>query len=253
MAENVADALLELAKQRARDMSRGSRRKDIPVRSRFIRALDTPDGGTADTPLTRLVRAGDSDGLTLRLYLALLWRCSAEPYSTEIQARLWAELLTLPGPLLSQKRRVSEALKRLAREKLIVLESRPGRAPIIGLLDESGDGTLYAPPRGSKDPAKRWVKVPTALWQNDAFHQLTTPGLAMLLAILAEAATPTSEVWWSVDRFQRRIGLTPATRARGTKQLVDGGFLHVHRTSLGSSTQARFAPEHSRNVYTLTL
>ena len=252
MAQNVTPQSLETARQRAAAMQKGSRRTDIPLRTRFIRDLDASSGETADTPLKRLVRAGDSDGLTLRLYLALLWRCSAPPYETEIPARMWAELLALPEPMQPQQRRIAHALRRLEDQKLItVTRTKPGKAPTITLLDEAGDGTEYAPPRGSKDPHDRWVKVPVSLWQNERFHTLTTPGLAMLLAILADRSSEAAPLWWTVEVFTRRIGLTPSTRSRGTKELHAAGLLKLGRERV--SRTDRFAPEQVRNTYTLTL
>lgn len=252
MPQKVSDESLKIARRHAAAMQKGSRRTNIPLRTRFIRDLETSPGETADTPLKRLVRAGDSDGLTLRLYLALLWRCSAPPYETEIPARMWAELLALPEPMQSQQRRIAHALRRLEEQKLVtVTRTKPGKAPTITLLDESGDGTEYTPPRGSTDPHDRWVKVPVSLWQDERFHTLTTPGLAMLLAILADRSSESTPLWWTVEVFTRRIGLTPSTRSRGTKELHAARLLKLGRERV--SRTDRFAPEQVRNTYTLTL
>lgn len=246
------EGVLKTAKERARQMSAGSRRVDIPVRARFIRDVDAKTGGTANTPMKRLVAAGSRDGITLRLYLALLWRCSAPPYNTEIPARLWAELLALEPPMETYSRRISSAVKRLEDAGLIAVERVKGQPSVITLLDESGDGTPYSPPRGGRAPLDRWVKVPIGLWQNDDFYGLGTPGLAMLLAVLAERNAADEAMWWSVKRFQQRIGLTPSTRARGLKQLREARLLTVGREKLASNP-GRFSKDPVRHTYLLHL
>ncbi|AHW65717.1 Hypothetical protein CGLY_16720 (plasmid) [Corynebacterium glyciniphilum AJ 3170] len=209
-------------------------------------------GEHAETPLKRLVTSGGRDGITLRLYLALLWKCSASPYDVEIPARLWAELLGLEPPVETYSRRVNGAVKRLEDANLISVDRRRGKPSVVTLLDESGDGSPYRPPRGSKDPLDRWVRVPIELWQGDSFYQLGTPGLAMLLAILAERNKPNEPMWWSISQFQRRIGLAPTTRARGVKQLREAGLLTAERKRL-PSVPGSFANDPVRQTYLLHL
>lgn len=244
--------IITIAKDRAAQMSTGSRRVDIPVRSRFIRDVNAGSGETADTPMRQLVKSGSRDGITLRLYLALLWRCSSPPYNTVIPAQKWAELLALEPPVETYSRRVTSAIKRLEAANLISVERSKGKTSVITLLDEAGDGTPYRPPRNGNTPNNRWVKVPISLWQTEQFYELGTPGLAMMLAILAEGHDDGSPVWWSVQRFQQRIGITPSTRARGVKQLSEAGLVTVGREKI-ASVPGRFAKDAVRHTYKLHL
>lgn len=244
--------ILQTAKLHALDMSNGSRRTGIPVRTRFIRDVGASAGEVADTPMRRLVTSGSRDGVTLRLYLALLWRCSAPPFSTDAPTRRWAELLALPAPTSTYTRRISSALKRLEKEKLITVDRVKGRTSVITLLDESGDGNPYQPSLGSKSPWEHWVRVPISLWQDDSFYSLGTPGLAMLLAILAERNDPDEPMWWSESRFKQRIGLTPSTRARGIKELNEAQLVTVQRKKM-TPVPGRFARDASRHTYLLHL
>lgn len=244
--------ILATAMSRAEEMSSGSRRESVPIRSRFIRDVDAGSGGTADTPMRRLVTAGGREGITLRLYLALLWRCSAAPYETTIPAQQWAELLALEPPVETYSRRVASAITRLEAANLISVKRERGKTSVITLLDESGDGSPYEPPSGGKTAESRWVKVPISLWQTEQFHGLGTPGLAMMLAILAESNDDGRPVWWSVSRFEKRIGITPSTRARGVKELSESGLLTVGRRKV-SDVPGRFSREAVRHTYKLHL
>ena len=57
------------------------------------------------------------------LYLALIWRCSAPPFSTDLQARKWALLLGLEDPDVRGARRMTNALDVLEREGLVKLDA----------------------------------------------------------------------------------------------------------------------------------
>ena len=146
----------------------------------------------------------------------------------------------------------SEAIKRLETENLITVDRVPGRASVITLLDESGDGSPYKPPRDGSDPRNRWIKIPIAIWKKDNFFDLSTPGLAMMLAILAERNKPEEFMWWSTSRFQSRIGLTESTRARGMKELKNAGFLTVRKQRVPNNKKT-FSRSAVRSTYLLHL
>src|SRR5436309_16071613 len=70
------------------------RRVHPPVRKSFACSTDA-----GPCPVAQSVGIGGRGGaVALKLYLALLWRCSAEPFDTDISARRWATLLSLPDP-----------------------------------------------------------------------------------------------------------------------------------------------------------
>lgn len=243
--------VVEVAKAHARSMSNNSRREEIPIRSRFIRDVGSENGGVANTALKRVVETGGRDGIALRLYLALVWRASAEPYTSDIAASKWGELLALDLPETTYARRVNRAIGCLEAANLIKVDRCRGKTSVITLLDESGNGRKYVRPRTGKTPETRWIKIPVRLWQEDAFYDLKTPGLAMLLAILAEKQSD-DPVWWSVNKFQERIGISQSTRSRGVKELKTAGWVHVQRKPV-TNQKGTFAKDHYRNTYDLRL
>lgn len=237
-----------------------TRRVDIPIRKTFVRSLD-PE---TVPPLARIVsRGGRGGGLAVKLYIALIWRCSAKPYSTEIPARKWARLLALEDPNHKGARRVAKALKLLEELQLIELTTRRGEPSIICLKDESGDGSEYELPstaytkgRADKD---RYLKVSVKLWTKAYIQMLSSPALAMLLILLTEGsgdaekgAKEGTEVWWSTERFPLRYWISPAMRSRGTKDLIAAGLLYVRRQSVANpGSKKDFVRERVRNVYRL--
>ena len=120
------------------------------------------------------------------------------------------------------------------------------------LLDEGGSGLPYGAPRQARRAEDAWVKVPSGLWQLKEFYDLRTPGLAMLLAILADTSSKTGYAWWSPAHFERRIGLSQSTRSRGVRELSDAGLLEIQRKRLEPG-EGSFSNDKFRNTYRLTL
>lgn len=241
-------ARVELACQHAAEIDESaSRRRSAPVRAEFVRDL----GGSGGTPLAHLVQVGGrGGGVALRLYLSLIWRSSADPFTTSLPARKWAELLALPDPAGRGARRIVDALKTLKETRLISVERRAGDTSVVTLLHESGSGAPYSLPRG--DQGERYLQVPSRLWLNGELHELSAPGVAMLLAVLVDQTAPGEPVWWATSVFHGRFGLSPATRARGTKELVTAGLLDVRRAPISTARGRSFAAERVRNVYSVT-
>ncbi|QXC46372.1 hypothetical protein [Rhodococcus qingshengii] len=250
----VSKESIKLAKE---ILKTSNRRVDIPVRNSFVR--DSENNG--ETPLSRLVAArGRGNAVAIRLFLALIWRCSSPPFDTEISSRKWATLLSLDDPEKGGAKRISDALKTLEREKLIKLTPHPGQPSTIELLEESGTGAAYELPStayvrsGDQRDRHLYFKVPSRLWTRGHIQTLSAPALAVLLAVLSSQEGPGKPVWWSTALFPARFGLSPATRARGTKELVDHGLLKVGKTLVTESSFSKrdFSRERVRNVYRLT-
>ncbi|RYH65392.1 MAG: hypothetical protein EON54_05875 [Alcaligenaceae bacterium] len=233
-------------------------RVDIPVRQLFVRDPE----GKGSTPLSRLVATrGRGNAVAIKLYLALIWRCAAPPFDTQVSSRKWAALLSLDDPERAGAKRVADAFRTLEREQLISLSTRPGEASTIQLLEESGIGAAYELPSTAyvlaDDPKvkdrHRYFKVPARLWTQGHIQSLSAPALAVLLAVLSSQEAPGKPVWWSTTLFPARFGLSPATRARGTRELVDNGLLKVGKMLVNDSnfSSREFAPERVRNVYRL--
>ena len=236
---------IELSRALAAEIDHSSaRRRSVPVRSVFARDMT----GQHAAPMAKLVAIGGRGGeVLLKLYLALIWRSSGEPFSTAIPARKWAELLALPEPSTNGARRVTDAVKTLQEHNLIAVEHRRGDPSVITLLHESGHGQPYFIPRGGNDD--RYFHIPAKMWVSGQLQRLTAPGLAVLMAVLSEQSQPGAPVWWSTTRFAGRFGVSPATRARGTRELRAAGLLAVTRRSVTTSPGKSFAAERVRNVY----
>lgn len=227
------------------DQSSG-RRRSVPVRTAFARDLTESQGA----PMGKLIAIGGRGGeVLLKLYLALIWRSSAKPFATKLSARKWAELLALPDPTKNGARRVSDGLKTLADQRLIAVEQRRGEPPLVTLLREDGSAQPYYVPRGANGDF--YFQIPAQLWTTGQLQKLSAPGLAMLMAVLAEQKqdSPGSPVWWSTTRFPGRYGLSPATRARGTRELKDVGLLEVDRKLLPPTPGKSFSVDRVRNIY----
>jgi hypothetical protein len=222
------------------DESSGKRRS-VPVRATFARDL----AETRNAPMGKLVAIGGRGGeVPVKLYLALIWRSSAEPFATRLSARWWAELLALPDSSGNGTRRVRDALKTLGDHDLIEVKQRRGIPPVVTLLREDGSGQPYSVPRGAN--GDYYFQIPAQMWTTGQLQKLSTPGLAMLMAVLAEQTSPGSPVWWSTTRFPGRYGLSSATRARGTKELQEAGLLDVERKLIPLSV------DRPRKIYRVT-
>lgn len=261
-AQDVPEKLLEASKSLAKRLDEDSgRRKAIPIRKSFVRA---ERGADNPPPLAELVkRGGRGGGVIVKLYLALVWRCSGGDFDTDISARVWASLLGLEDPNFKGARRIAKAIKILEDCKLISVLPRRGEPSVITLLDESGDDIPYALPSTAYAAKKLrrdiYFKVPTTLWTEGFIQRMSAPALTMLLILLAEQSgdaspgeTDGKEVWWSTERFPQQYFVSPSMRSRGTKDLRELNLLYVERASVAPPGNKRtFARERVRNVYRL--
>ncbi|MGB3353310.1 MAG: hypothetical protein WBB00_11100 [Mycobacterium sp.] len=239
-----------------------ARRVDPPVRKSFVRPMTNP---AAVAPLARVYSGGRSGVVAVKLYLALLWRCSAPPFETDKPARAWAAMLDLEDPEGKGARRIKQAMKALAEEKLIKITDQPGFPNLITLRDESGSGKLYELPSTAytfavKNKAKpdtlnsnMYFKVPQQLWRDGYIQCLSGPALVMLLILLAEKGGEGERVWFSTSEFPARYNISHKTRAAGTKELQAYGLLSVEAEALaGNSRSSTFDVKRRRKVYRLT-
>jgi hypothetical protein len=226
---------------------RSGKRRSVPIRSAFARDMK----GAKGAPMTKLVAIGGRGGeVPLKLYTALIWRSSAAPFTTTTPARIWAELLAIPGPSRHGARRITDAITTLAEHRLIDVKHRRGEPPEVTLLREDGSDQPYSIPRGRLGDI--YFHIPAEMWLTGKLQQLSAPGLAMLMAVLADQDSPGAPVWWSTTRFPGRFGLSPATRARGTTELEAAGLLQARRTLVRANPGKSFAADRVRKIYTVT-
>ncbi len=234
----------ERACQAAKEIAKAmGRRRGTRVRSAFARDR----AGKRSAPMSKLVAVGGRGGeVALKVILALLWMRPGTP--TAISPLKLAELIGLADPDKKGARRVGDALRTLAEHGLITAERRRGGAPTVSLLREDGRGGRYFAPRG--DDEDYYFHIPTEMWTTGKLQQLSSAGLAMLLAIMSEQKSAGAPQWWSTTSFPARIGISPATRARGTRELQRAGLLQVDRRR--TSRSGTLEPPQIRNIYHLT-
>lgn len=250
----VPESALRAAKLLSDD---SGRRTEIPVRNLFVRN----DDAEIVPPLARLVGTGGGRGgeVPVKLYLALIWRCAAEPYETDILARQWAELLGLNEPATLGARRITKALSTLKEAKLVELTPRRGESTIVTLLDESGSGEPYRLPstahqRASSDGERRksrYFKVPIKLWTEGHIQEMSASAIAMLLVLLEERNVDGRPTWWSTELFPQRFNLSPTARSKGTTELESRGLLLVVKELVGADPRPSFTRQRVRNTYML--
>lgn len=241
----------DLACRLAEEIDRGSgNRRGVPVRLAFAR---NTDGSEGRAPLGKLVGLGGRGGeVPLKLYLALIWRSSKEPFATLYPARKWAELLALPEPTSNGARRIKDALKTLAELNLVTVKQRRGEPSVVTLLRDDGSNQAYTVPRGEKRTGEErkdiYFQIPAEMWTTGKLQKLSAAGLAMLMAVLSWKKRG-QDVWWSTEMFPAQYGLSPATRARGTAELVEAGLLEVDRKLIPPKAGKGFTVDRVRNVY----
>ncbi|MBF6321563.1 hypothetical protein OG935_25370 [Nocardia cyriacigeorgica] len=227
--------------------------------------------------MARLIGSGGRGGaVAVKLYLALVWRSAKPPHHTALPARKWAQLLGLPDPETKGARRINDALRTLAAERLVQITREPGEPSTVRLLDESGSGAAYelpstayfhaqdlaaktrSPERKKKYQAmmeaNRYSRIPQELWTKGHIQDMSSPALAMLLILMSNSrASEGAKIWWSTLNFPARYGISPATRARGTSELVRRKLLDVSKQLVPNSPNntPAMAREKVRNVYTL--
>lgn len=226
------------------------RRVSAPIRSVFARDLT---GGQRPTPLSRLVgMRGRGGEVPLKLLVALIWRSASPPFDTRISARKWAELLGLPDAAHLGARRITDGFETLANLDLIKMEKRRGEPSVITLLEESGTGAEYTLPKGRGD---LYFHIPAQLWLTGKIQTLSAPALSMLMAVLAELdpKDPHRPVWWSTKVFPQRIGLSPSSRSRGTRELIEANLLETKRVPIPTTAnRSSFSEERVRTLYSPT-
>jgi hypothetical protein len=126
------------------------------------------------------------------------------------------------------------------------VEHRRGDPSVITLLREDGSGEAYSVPRG--EDRDFYFQLPAELWTTCKLQQLSAAGLAMLMAVLSWRK-PGDPVWWSTETFPSQYGLSSATRARGTRELVEAGLLVVERKLVPPSAGRSFSVDRVRSIY----
>ena len=246
-----------------------------PVRRVFI------DGeyGKPGSPMSTMLRGGQSGSVRLKLFLSMIWIAAGEGHHIGIPLRSWAQMFGLPNAEGHGQRRIMDAMKWLADNHFVAIKHRPGHSPLLTLQMEDGSGRPYRKPgkamgevtgddEASQETRTRnsYLKVPPEFWTSGWVEVLSGRAVALLLALLSDltkkmAAKSSREnvdigeidpetigLWFSPSRVGDTFGLSEDTRSRGFAELVEWGLIRMERQAISRNIgeELRF-----RNVYFL--
>lgn len=184
----------------------------------------------SDAELARLLRGGANrpgrgGAVRLKLYLTLVMRATRAPHDLPgSPAHHYAQLLALPDPARSGRRRITQALTWLEDEGFIALTGK-GRGSMPSIRVKR----TYKS-RGYEGP--RYVSVPIEMWTNGWILRL--PGRAVALWIVLKELTSSGDeksdgaAWATGDR-KAEYGLSADTWTRATQELEDAGLLEIEQ------------------------
>jgi hypothetical protein len=243
--EAEALRLAEMAAKRVKHRATQVRRGFI---QRARDAQDTP-------PLARAIRGGRGGEVRLKVYLAILWIGSGGDHDVQFPASSFARLLALEEPYGNGARRVNDALKWLARERLIKLAHRPGREPIATLLSDDGSGEPYVVPGsavrsagGAVRTSNIYLRLPATFWTNGWAAHLSASAIAMLLVLMDRAQSKAADdIWISPHTLASNYVFSDDTRSRGIAELEATGLVLVSRRPVSED----FGHRRVRNAYSI--
>ncbi|MGJ9403553.1 hypothetical protein [Arthrobacter sp. KK5.5] len=216
------DALASLR----RAVKKAKRKSSVQFPVSFVRS----DGDLP--PLARLMKGGRGGEVRLRLYLTLAMQATKHPYTLPARTSLsLARMLSLPidtGP-----RQVAAALRWLERNRLLVRDQEPGKAPSFRLLSPDGTGEEWA-----KGYERRYMTLPIELWSDGWILRLNGRSLAVYVALRElTGGKPIGEV---MDGHRKRqYGMSDDTWTRATRELMELGLLIASEEIYGDDTWIR--------------
>jgi len=185
----------------------------------------------------------------LKLYLSALWIGVKSPHDIEFPARAWAELLGLDEPSGNGTRRVTDAVRWLEQERMLLVKRDRGRPSKLIVLDDAGSGKPYEFPWESK-PQDVYAKLPAGFWTKQWITKLSSAGVGLLLILLVRETYSGlgATSWVSPGRARDLYSLSSDTWSRATKELRQLGLVDVSRIPVSLDD---FSWRRVRNTYRL--
>lgn len=202
-----------------------AKRGYVPLRKTFVQR---PQGSEPDarrpspraSVLYDLVHGRHQRPLDLLLLLHAL-----QPIleGTPLPLATWAHILSVKSPVDATA--VTRAIDTLQRMRLVVREDDT-RAPVLRLLREDSSLEPWHKPGAQDEEGPGYFVLPHAYWDAGLAENLTLPGKAMLLIVLAETQNPTKPAFsMAVDKAQGWYGISERTAERGYRELDGTGLL----------------------------
>jgi len=142
---------------------------------------------------------------------------------TPLSLATWANIISVKKPVDATA--VTRAIDTLQRLSLVVRED-DSRTPVLRLLREDGSGKPWHKPGAEEEEGPGYFVVPHAFWDFGMAEELTMPGKAMLLILLAETQNPRTPAFsMAVERAQGWYGVSERTAERGYRELDKTGLL----------------------------
>lgn len=200
-----------------------AKRGYVPLRKTFVQrpsGSDVQDGRPSPraSVLYDLVHSRNHRALDMLLMVHAL-----QPVleGTPLPLATWANILGTDAT------GVTRAIETLAKAKLIVRED-DSRSPVLTLLREDGSGAPWHRPGTEDEEGPGYFVIPHTYWTDLLADELSLPGKAMLLIMLAETQNPKTPAFsMAVERAQDWYGISERTAERGYRELGKAKILLV--------------------------
>lgn len=224
---DIADDEALTPEQARADLLASAKRGYFPLRKTFVqRPKDSTDPEGRPSPrasvLYDLVNSRNQAALDFYLLLHAL-----QPIldGTPLELATWAHIMSVKKTVTASS--VTRAISTLENLGLVVREDT-SRAPVIRLLREDGSKDVWHKPGTKEEEGPGYFVLPHAYWTAGLAEELTLPGKAMLLIILADTQTPTSTAFsMPVERAQGWYGISERTAERGYRELSKSGWMRT--------------------------
>lgn len=201
-----------------------ARRGYVPLRKVFVQR---PKGeAVRSSMLAALVTGHHTRPLDLLLQLHAL-----QPIleGSPLPLAVWARLMSC-GSSPCSTTAVTRAFDTLCSDKFKLAQRiEGGRVPVYVPLMEDGRGEHWTRPGIDAEKGPGYFTLPHAYWTDGWAENLTMPGKAMLLILLAETQSPAKTTFnMAVERAQEWYGISERTAERGYTELSKFGLMHSH-------------------------
>ncbi|MDO3403429.1 hypothetical protein QWI29_25575 [Mycolicibacterium neoaurum] len=206
--------------QTVAELLNDARRGYVPIRKVFVQKERTAEDRAAK--LAEVVQGRHQQPLNALLLLHAL-----EPILRDrpLDMRVWARLLSTKSQCTPSA--ATKAFTTLV-DLGLVSRTHEGQAPVLRPLHEGTGEAWTRPGEDDQEGGPGYFTLPHTYWTMGYADQLTLPGKAMLLIMLAETQQPTKKHFaMAVSQAKDWYGISERTAERGYRELNNAGLLLV--------------------------